>query len=158
MHCNAHDSFLDDVDDQDGRDVGAECRRRGVDGAVDVEAGHPQLDRQVKLDSPLGGELSGDGGGDGPAVVAEADPKVGGVAGVDPMSGEHVAEPFDGGAPLLLAGAGDAGGAVVRVEAVGHRAVAGPTITVGGGAAGAVGSGTSGLAAAPVTPSSGWRR
>ena len=128
-----------------------------MDGAVDVEAGHPQLDRQVKLDSPLGGELSGDGGGDGPAVVAEADLEVRGVAGVDPVSGEHFAEPFDGDAPSL-AGAGDAGGAVVRVEAVGHRAVASPALAAGGGAAGAVGSRTGGRAAAPVIPSSGWRR
>ena len=55
------------------------------------------------------------------------------------MSGENISEPFEGGAPSL-AGAGDAGGAVVRVEAVGHRTVASPALATGGGATGAVGS------------------
>ena len=66
--------------------------------------------------------------------------EVGCVTGVDLAGGEDVAEPLDGGAPSL-AGAGDAGGVVVaRVEAVGHRTVAGPALATGGGAAGAVGS------------------
>ena len=68
---------------------------------MDVEAGHPQFDRYVELNPPLGGELSGDGGGDGPTVVVEADLEVPGVARIDAAGGEDVAESFDGGVHLL---------------------------------------------------------
>ena len=69
------------------------------------------------------------------------------------MGGEDVPEPFDGGgggASLLLAGAGVAGGPVPRIETGRHRAVAGPTLTAGGGAAVAVGPWPGGRTAAPV--------
>ena len=56
-----------------------------------------------------------------------------------------------------LAGAGDAGGVVARVEAVRHRAVAGPALTAGGGAAVAVGPWPGGRTAAPVAAPLVWR-
>ena len=137
-------SRLDVVDDQDGGDVGAECRRRGVNGAVDVEAGHPQLDRQVKLNPPVCGELSGDGGGDGPTVVAEADLEVPGVVRIDAAGGEDVAESFDSVQPL--AGTGVAGVDAGREEAIRHGTVTCPTLATGRSAAVAVGT----WAAAPL--------
>ena len=121
-----------------------QCRRRGVNGAVDVEAGHPQLDRQVKLNPPLGGELSGDGGGDGPTVVAEADLEVRGVVRIDAAGGEDVAESFDGVHPL--AGTGVAGVDAGREEAIRHGTVTCPTLATGRSAAVAVGT----WAAAPL--------
>ena len=114
-----------------------QCRRRGVNGAVDVEAGHPQLDRRVKLNPPLGGELSGDGGGDGggdgPTVVAEADLEVPGVVRIDAAGGEDVAESFDSVQPL--AGTGVAGVDAGREEAIRHRTVTYPTLATGRSAA-----------------------
>ena len=61
--------------------------------------------RQVDPDAALGGELSGDGGGDRLTVVAEADLEVWGAAGIDAVGGQDVSEPFNRGASSL-AGAG----------------------------------------------------
>ena len=84
----------------------------------------------------------------------EADLEVGCAVDVDLAGGQDVSEALDGGGAPSLAGAGDAGGVVARIEAVRHRAVAGPALTAGGGAAVAVG----GRAAAPVAAPSGRRR
>ena len=50
----------------------------------------------------------GDGGGDGPTVLAEADLEVRGVVRIDSAGGEDVAESFDGGVhPLAGTGVSD---------------------------------------------------
>ena len=87
-----------------------------MDGAVDVDPRHAQGRRHVDSNAALVGELSGDGGGDGSTVVAEADLEVGCAVGVDLVGGEDVSEALDGGGASYLAGAGDAGGVVPRVE------------------------------------------
>ena len=114
------------------------CKIKNNNFAVDVEAGHPQLHRQIKLNLPLDGELSGDSGGDGPTVVAEADLEVRGVERIDAAGGEDVAESFDGGVHPL-AGTGVAGVDAGREEATRHGAVTCPTLATGSSAAVAVG-------------------
>ena len=122
--------------------------------AVDINAGHAQGGSKVYLHPEPLVQLAGDGGGDGRAVVCQAHLEVRGVGGVDAMGGERVEALVY--VSLLLAGAGDAGGPVVRVEAIGHGTVTSPALPAGGGAEVAKGAWTCRRSATPIASPSGW--